>query len=142
MDAYLRFLAATAFVANADSFFVLGHNYYLYLHPKTGRFHFVPWDLDRAFANLPFLGTNEQKLDLSITRPYAGPHRLTDRLFALPGVAEKYRALFAELSATVFAKDRLLKDLDAAGAGLKDLIARDAKAARGRKEPDVTARLR
>ena len=51
IDSYLRFLAATAFVANSDSFFVLGHNYYLYLHPKTNKLHFIPWDLDRAFAN-------------------------------------------------------------------------------------------
>ena len=64
VDDYLRFLAATAFVANADSFFVLGHNYYLYLHPKTGRLHFIPWDLDRAFANFPILGSN---------RPADGP---------------------------------------------------------------------
>ncbi|MFO0810255.1 MAG: CotH kinase family protein [Gemmataceae bacterium] len=134
IDGYLRFLAATAFVANVDSFFVLGQNYYLYLHPTTGRLHLLPWDLDRAFANHPLLGTFEQKMDLSITHPYGGSHRLTERILAMPGMGERYRDLFRELSATVFAKDRLLKDLDAAEAGMKELLARDVKAIEGRKE--------
>lgn len=139
--AYLRFLAVTAFIANADSFFVLGHNYYLYLHPTTGRLHFIPWDLDRAFANHPILGTNDQKLDLSITRPYAGTHRLTERVLAVPGVRDQYLALVKELSATCLARDRLLRELDAAEAALKDALARDARAAAARKEGDVTVRL-
>ncbi len=139
VDAYLRYLAATSFVANADSFFSLGHNYYLYLHPKTGRFHFFPWDLDRAFANLPFLGSNTQQLDLSITRPYAGTHRLTERVLALPGVSAKYQELFRELAATCFAKERLLKEVEALEAATKDLAARDAKAAAARKESGGSA---
>ena len=134
VDAYLRFLAATAFVSNPDSFFVLGHNYYLYLHPKTGKFHFIPWDLDRAFANLPIGGTHDQQMNLSLTRPYPGPHRLTERVLATPGVGDKYQTLLKELAATAFAKDRLLKELGAAEAAIKDLLARDAKAGRDRKD--------
>ncbi len=141
VDAYLRFLAVTAFVANVDSFFALGHNYYLYLHPTTGRLHFVPWDLDRAFANHPLFGTAEQKMDLSLTRPYPGRHRLTERVLALPGVGDRYKALLRELSGTAFARERLLKDLDAAAAALKEPLARDAAAARARKEGDTTAML-
>ncbi len=131
---YLRFLAATAFVSNPDSFFVLGHNYYLYLHPKTNRFHFIPWDLDRAFANLPIMGTHDQQMNLSFVHPYPGTHRLTERILAMPGVAEKYRALLKELAATAFAKDRLLKELGTAEAAIKELLARDAKAGQARKD--------
>ena len=35
---------------------LLGHNYYLYLHPTTNKLHFIPWDLDRAFANFGSCG--------------------------------------------------------------------------------------
>lgn len=141
IDQYLRFLATTTFIANVDSFFALGHNYYLYLHPKTGQLHVMPWDLDRAFANLPFFGPNEQKMDLSITRPYAGAHRLTDRVMAMPGMTEKYQALFKEMSATCFAKDRLLADIAAAETAMKDVLARDAKAAASRSEGFQTASI-
>ncbi|MFO0798565.1 MAG: CotH kinase family protein [Gemmataceae bacterium] len=134
VDNYLRFVAATAFVANADNLF-FGHNYYLYLHPKTGRLHVIPWDLDRAFANFPILGTNSQQMNLSLTHPYAGTHRLTDRLFAIPELSTRYQALLKELAGTAFAKDRLLRQLAAAEAAVKEPLERDQKAAAARREP-------
>lgn len=134
VDGYLRFLAATSFVANTDSYFVLGHNFYLYLDPKTNKLHFLPWDLDRAFANFPILGSNSQQMNLSLAHPYAGPHRLTERLLAVPEVGERYQKLLKELAGTAFAKERLLKQLAAAEAAVKEPLERDAKAAAERKE--------
>ena len=64
-------MAATAIVANLDSFFTLGHNYCLYLHPETNKFHFIPWDVDLSLGNFPILGTPEQQMDLSLAKPYA-----------------------------------------------------------------------
>ena len=43
-----------------DSFFTLGHNYCLYLHPDTNKFHFIPWDLDWSFANFGIFGSPEK----------------------------------------------------------------------------------
>jgi spore coat protein H len=134
VDAYLRFLAATAFIVNPDSFFNLGHNVYLYLHPGTGRFHFIPWDLDRAFANFFLFGSTAQQMNLSLTQPYPDRHRLTDRLLAMPGVRDRYRSLLADLAATCFARDRLLAEVARLEAATRDPIAREAKAAAGRKE--------
>lgn len=134
IDAYLRYLAVTAFVANLDSFFSLGHNYYLYLHSKTGKFHFIPWDLDRAFANLPFLAPMDKQTKLSFLQPYAGTHRLTERLLAMPGIGEKYQNQLKELAAGCFSKERLQKDLDILEKATKDLVIRDSKAALARKE--------
>jgi spore coat protein H len=135
VDTFLRFLAVTAFAANMDSFFALGHNYYLYLHPGTKRFHFIPWDLDRALANFPAFGTYDQLMDLSLTRPYAGRCRLAERLLAMPGGEEKYRTTLKDLSATAFAKERLLRDLAAFEAAAGDAVARDVKAVAARRDP-------
>jgi spore coat protein CotH len=135
VDAFLRFLATTAFAANMDSFFALGHNYYLYLHPGTHKFHFIPWDLDRAFANFPVFGTPDQLMDLNLSHPYAGQHRLVDRLLAMKDVEEKYRQLLKDLAATAFAKDRLLRDLTAFETVAGDALARDAKAIAARRDP-------
>ena len=131
VDNYLRFLAMTALISNTDSFFGLGHNYYLYLNPKTNKLHFVPWDLDRAFANF---GNANQNMDLSLTHPYGGTHRLTERLLASPEVATQYQKLLKDLAGTAFAKERLLKQLTAAEAAVKEPLERDAKAAAARKE--------
>jgi hypothetical protein len=134
IDGYLRFLATTAFVSNSDSFFGLGHNYYLYLHPDTHQFHFMPWDLDRAFANLPIFGTNNQMMNLSFARPYSGGHRLTERLLAMPDMREKYQTLLQDLATTCFAKDRLLREIESYENNIRDVVARDADAARSRKD--------
>ena len=134
VDNYLRFLAVTSFIANTDSFFALGHNYCLYLHPQSHKLHFIPWDLDRAFSNFPIFGSNNQQMNMSFPHPYAGPHRLNDRLLAIPAIGERYQSLLKELSATVFEKSRLHKRLEAAEVATKDLLERDSKAAEKRKD--------
>lgn len=134
VDGYLRFLAATTFLANVDSLFVIGHNYYLYLHPKTNRLHLIPWDLDRAFANFPIIGSNAQQMDLSLIHPYAGTHRLTERLLAVPEIAAQYQTLLKDLAGTAFEKERLLKRVATVEEAVKEPIGRDAKAAAARKD--------
>lgn len=134
IDSYLRFLATTSFIANADSFFSLGHNFYCYLHPKTQQFHFFPWDVDRAFSNLPVLGSNTQQMNLSLVHPYSGNHKLTERILAIPEISEQYQRLLKELASTAFAKDRLLKLVNTHAAIVKEPIARDGLAAAKRKE--------
>ena len=64
MDEFLRFLAANALTSNLESFFALGHNYYLYLDPKTNKFVFIPGDLEFSLANFLLMG---------IGRPVDGP---------------------------------------------------------------------
>jgi spore coat protein CotH len=134
IDAFLRFLAANALVANTESFFALGHNYYLYLHPTTNRFHFLPKDLELSLANFLLMGSTDQLMDMSLTQPYPGPNRLADRLLADKAVREKYREILKELASTCFTKERLLKDLDAVEKAVKEPLAREAKATAARKE--------
>ncbi len=134
VDAYLRFLAVTAYLANSDSFFVLGHNYNLYLHPTTGQFHFIPWDLDRAFGNFFMFGSHEQQMDLSLTHPYPGTHRLSERLLAISEVSKRYQALLRELAEECFAKERLLAEIVALEDATRELMAREKDAADARGE--------
>jgi spore coat protein CotH len=133
VDAFLRFMAANTLLVNMDSFFTLGHNYYLHLHPATNQFVFIPWDLDLSLGNFAMMGSADQLMDLNLTRPYAG-NRLVDRLLAIDGMSEKYRKVVEELARTVFTKERLLKDVEAIEKTTKDLIAKEAKAVAARKE--------
>ncbi|MBI3862160.1 MAG: CotH kinase family protein [Planctomycetia bacterium] len=134
IDGYLRYLATTAFISNSDSFFALGHNYYAYLHPATGKLHFFPWDLDRSFANLPIFGSKQKQMDFSMTHPYSGSHRLTERLLEMPGMSERYQNLLKELAATVFARESVLRDVESLEAEIKAPFERDAQAAKVRKD--------
>jgi spore coat protein H len=133
VDAFLKFLAANSLVSNLDSFFTNGHNYYLYLHPETKKFHFIPWDTDLAMGNFAFFGSADQQADLSLTKPYQ-QNRLTDRLMAMKEVSAKYQTVVKELAATAFVKEQLLKQVEAAEAVAKPLMAKEAKAAAARRE--------
>jgi putative membrane-bound dehydrogenase-like protein len=134
VEGFLRFLAANALLANVESFFALGHNYYLYLHPTTDKFVFIPGDLELALANFRLFGTSEQLMNLSLTRPYPGPNKLADRLLADKAVSRKYHKILRELSTTCFTRERLLKDVEAIEKATKGPLAREAKAAAARRK--------
>ena len=86
VDEFLRYLAANALLVNLDSLLVTGHNYYLYLNPKDGRFRIIPWDLNLSFGSFNWVGTNEQLIDLSVARPHVPANRLIDRILGGGGV--------------------------------------------------------
>ena len=69
VDEFLRFIAVNALVANLDSIFSMGHNFYIFLNPKTNKFMFLPWDLDLSLAGFPMVGSPDQQMDLSLTHP-------------------------------------------------------------------------
>lgn len=134
IDQFLRFMAVTAMLANMDSIFSLGHNYYLYLDPATNKFTFMPWDLDLALAGFPFLFSPESQIDLSLTHPYAGECKLAERLLAMKEVSDSYQKVLKEIAAKHFTKERILKDVAVVEEATKELIAKDTKAASARKE--------
>ena len=57
-----------------------------------------------------------------------------DRLLANKVVAAKYQKIVKDMAATVFTQEKLLKDIDAIDKATCDIIARDQKAAKVRKE--------
>ncbi len=134
VDEFLRFLAVNAFVVNMDSFFTMGHNYYIYLNPETNKFVYIPWDLDLSLAGFPMMGGPDQTLNLSMTHPHGGENKLIDRLLTIPELAEQYQKLLKELAATCFTKERLLKEVEAIDTASKEPLARERKAAEARKE--------
>lgn len=50
VDAYLRWLAVNITALNLDTFPFTANNYYLYDNPATGRFEFLPWDMNSAWG--------------------------------------------------------------------------------------------
>ena len=98
----------------------------LYLHPKTNKLHFIPWDLDRAFANFDIVRVPPaQQVDLSLTRPYLGTHRLTDRLLRpRRRWPRQYQKLLKDLAATAFDRERLLKRVAAVEEAVKEPLGR------------------
>jgi hypothetical protein len=135
VDEFLRLVAVNALLANLDSMLSMGHNFYIYLHPDTNKFIFLPWDMDLSLAGFPMGGAPEQQLDLSVFHPHVGETKLIDRLLAIKEVRERYEAILKELTATCFTAERLTRDLEAMERVTKEIVARETKAAEARKEP-------
>lgn len=103
VDAFLRFMAANSLVANVDSFFGTGHNYFLYLDAKTNRFTFIPWDLDLSLGNFAMAGSTSDQAEWTISQPYLGKNRLAERILAMKEHKDAYRDHLRKLTETAFA---------------------------------------
>lgn len=130
VDAFLRLAAANSVLTNLDSFFGLGHNYYMYLNPTTNKFVFMPWDLDHSFGALGMLGNYEQMIDWSIRKPYAGDNKLVRRLFAIPGIEEQFIEYVKRLVNGPFHPDTMAATIDATTKVIQSAI--DEEPRRGR----------
>ena len=135
VDRFLRFMAVQALIANADGFFTLSYNYFLFLDPSTNRFVFLPGDQELSFANFMMMGSAEQLMDMSLSRPYSEPNRLADRLLAIPAVRESHQKILKELATTVFRKERLIADVAAIERVAKPILEREVAARTERAEP-------
>ena len=135
VDEFLSFMAANALLSNLESFFALGHNYFIYLHPETNKFLFIPGDLELSLANFLMMGSPDQLMDLSLTHPYPGESKLAERLLADKEIATRYQKRLRDLSATEFTRERWLKGIEAAVNVTRDIVAAESKAFAARNEP-------
>lgn len=50
LDGFLRAMAFETLIGHWDNYWFNQNNYYLYHDPLTGRFHYIPYDLDNTFG--------------------------------------------------------------------------------------------
>jgi len=142
VDTFLRFIAVNALIVNLDTLLAMPQNYYIYLHPKSEKFVFFPWDLDISFAGWPLGGPPEKQMDLSLMHPHSSDeHSLIDRLFAIEAVKARYARIIEELVAGAFLKERLLKNVQRLESKIQEAIERDAAAIASRNERGYPAPL-
>jgi spore coat protein H len=134
IDNFLRFIAVNTMMPNTDSFLTTGHNFYMYLHPKTNKLHFMPWDLDISFAGFPVMGSVKEQTNMNLLTPASGKLKLVDRLLAIPEVDQQYRKIVQEIAATAFTKEKLFAEIDAMEKVTTPHLAAEARAKAARKE--------
>ena len=94
-------MAITAWLTDLDGILGPGQNYYLYLHPKTQKFLFIPWDQDQPFGQFP-RGTQEQRENLSIHKPWSGENRFLERVYKSESFKTAYLARLTDFNKTIF----------------------------------------
>ncbi|MBL9168792.1 MAG: CotH kinase family protein [Verrucomicrobiales bacterium] len=127
LDNVTRYMALTTWLVDMDGILGPGQNYYLYLHPKTQKFHFVPWDQDQPFGQFP-RGTQEQRENLSIHKPWTGQNRFLDRLYKCESFQKLYLARLAEFNKTILQPDRIHQQTDMLAAILRAPIQEESPA--------------
>jgi spore coat protein CotH len=111
IDNFARFLAITAWLTDLDGILGPGQNYYLYLHPKTQKFSFVPWDQDQPFGQFP-RGSQEQRENLSIQKPWTGQNRFLERVLQSESFKAAYLARLREFNKSIFQPERIHRKVD------------------------------
>ena len=122
LEEFARFMAVTTWLANLDSILSMGQNYYVYLHPKTSKFQFLPWDLDHSFGQFPMGGSQEQREKLDINHPWSGQNKFLERVFAVPAFKKLYLARLADLQKSLAKPERLSKQVDEVAAAIRPAV--------------------
>ena len=125
LDQFSRSLASIVLIASYDGFLSNGQNFYIYLDPQSNRFGFIPWDLDHGWGDFPFVGTASDRDQASIWRPWAGKHRLLERVMKVERFRELYRQQLDELLKREFNPDRLEPIVNGIAAVIEQLIEYD-----------------
>lgn len=139
MDEFARFLAATVLLSSYDGFLNNGQNFYLWLSGTTGRFQFLPWDLDNAWGRFGMVGAAQDRARASIGHPWMGQHRFLERMMAVPEFEARYRRVLGELLETAFVPEVLTARVDTLAGWLRPIIAEESPRRAARFEQAVTA---
>ncbi|MBL9175594.1 MAG: CotH kinase family protein [Verrucomicrobiales bacterium] len=139
MDEFARFLAATVLLSSYDGFLNNGQNYYLWLNSRTGRFQFLPWDLDNAWGRFGMVGGAQDRARASVRHPWMGQHRFLERMMAVPEFESLYRKVMTEMLESLFVPEVLTARVDAFAGLLRPVLAEESPRRAARFEQAITA---
>jgi len=113
VENFLSWLAVNTLLSSLDSYAGSGHNYYLYYNKGTGKFEFIPWDLNEAFGNHHRMAKAQDMVELDIYEPYAKPKLLLERILRVPFFKERYIEKMKALLDGPFQQSAMYQKIDA-----------------------------
>lgn len=125
IDEFSRFMAVTVWLSSTDSILMMGQNFVVYLHPKSDRFLFVPWDLDRAFGNF----FTPSPTEMSIRAAWAADNRFLQRVMKVDAVKQAYLARMTEFQDSIFRPEHILAQVDQLAAVLRPAVKEEGQEA-------------
>lgn len=103
-DQFFTFWAAEVLVGHVDGYAGSSANFYIYDDPETGRFQFIPWDLDYTFSR-----EYDSYMD---ARSVWANSQLTRRLYLLPETRAQYFDRLNSLLNSVWSEANLNAAID------------------------------
>ena len=107
LDAFYRFWAIEGLLGFWDGYSANNNNFFIYLHPQTGKFHFLPWGADCMFEKV-------SKLDPDPSAPVSVKTKglVAHKLYLLPGGRERYARTLTTLLEEYWDEEQLLAQID------------------------------
>jgi len=127
LEEFARFMSVTVWLSTMDSILMMGQNFYVYLQPKTHQFEFLPWDLDHSFGQFPMGGTQDEREQLSVLKPWRGTNRFLERIFNNEGFKKIYLATMKEFSKTILTPERFAQQVDQTAAAIRPAVAEESE---------------
>ena len=120
LDSFYRFWAIEGLLGFWDGYSGNANNFFIYLNPKTDRFHFMPWGADALFRKRSMLNFNFRAPVSVKTKG-----RVAYRLYQLPESRERYRKTLHGLLKEHWVEDKLLAECDRIEALIKPHLNRE-----------------
>lgn len=113
LDSFIRMWAVESLIGHWDSYSGNRNNFYLYVHPSTRKLHFIPWGADAVFEDPGPLQFKK------VPKSFKAEGVLARRLWELPEIQERYRAVMRQLLAGPWNESRLVEELRTRQAALQ-----------------------
>jgi ankyrin repeat protein/spore coat protein CotH len=122
LDAFYRFWAIEGLLGFWDGYSANNNNFFVYLHPQTGKFHFLPWGADCMFEKV-------SKLDPDPSAPVSVKTKglVAHKLYQLPAGRERYAKTLTMLLEEYWDENELLAQIDQIDARLQPHLTRGQK---------------
>src|SRR5574341_1294096 len=104
-----------------------GQNLYVHFAAKDRKLVFMPWDQDHSFGQFAMRGSQEQRENLSIERPWQGENRFLERVFKVEAFQKLYRARLEEFTRTIFKPERFDRQVDEIAAAIRPAVAEESE---------------
>jgi len=105
LEAFFTFWATESLIGHWDSYSGNTNNFFVYLEPTSGKFHFIPWGTDGIFSTNPFL---RRPAPASV----AAFGLLANRLYGVRESRDRYIERLQELLNTIWDEEKILSEVD------------------------------
>lgn len=123
VDTYLRALAFDVLSGNWDGYYNQ-NNFYLYHNTATGKFEYIPYDLDNTLG-IDWLGVDWTMQDIYDWAPSNEDRPLVSRLLQVPDYRARFTYYVEEFMLSIYNAGNLFADLDELRVLLEPYVAQD-----------------
>ena len=122
LDSFYKFWAIEGLLGFWDGYSANNNNFFVYLHPQTNRFHFLPWGADCMFEKVS-KSDPDPRAPVSVKTKGLVAHKL----YQLPEGRQRYADTLARLLEDFWKEDALVAEIDRIESRLQPHLSRSQK---------------